>query len=438
VLCLLLGACATAPAPRPWRPTPAERLSAPLSLGDCLNLAFANDVRVAQWRANLQSARADLAATREIPNPSFQATWEDIGLKDAAGQSLATSAYGLDFPIFFWWTRGPETDAARAGVRSRQAANAGEHRQLAREIGTAYYALAAAQRRERFERQLLATEREELRLAQESFKLGDVAQHHVDQAEAELMQAQADLDAAGHECRLQGLALAFALGADRPTPVQARDDDDASSPVLLADLPTSGPLPQALEREILARDPTLAKARAERQAAEARLAAEQRRRLPLSDAQLLASRKNDPEGMAGLIEFSVPIPLFNWRGAAVRKARAELDAARAAEEQARRDVVARLTDAWERFEYARRHCESSVQPLVRRRASLAQASRDLFAAGQIGYLDLLQAQRDWIQAELAGVEAWNELRTSLWTLRCEMMDKALGMPRDPKGGGDGS
>lgn len=421
---LLLGGCAT-PTPPVWQPLAPSELNHPLSLEECLTLARRNDLQAAQWQARLATARAELTTARTLPNPTFSASWEDLGIKDAAGTSLANSTYGISYPIFFWWTRGKEIAVARRKLHAEEEGVRADQRQLAIDIGTAYFTLVAAGRKARATDDLLREAHAALRLAEESFKLGSVAGHDVALARTEEQQARADLFDARQEAKAQGLALAFALGAARPLAVQVAETT-LSLPLALTQTAitetssTSEMIPKALLSQALSVDPSSAKARADREAAEAQYQLELRRIVPLSEAQAGAARKNAPEGMGHNLSFDIPIPLFNWNQGGLKKARAELLATRMGEEKARRETIAHLSEAWQAYVAAKQRHEGYSRQIAEARVRLAVDAQDLFAAGQIGYTELLQARREWRQTELSDVDSWRESMIAAWKILCQI------------------
>jgi len=197
------------------------------------------------------------------------------------------------------------------------------------------------------------------------------------------------------------------------------DPSDPSDPSDLSDThPT--PLPDSLTSQALASDPAYAKAKAERQAAEASLQLEYRRILPLSDASASAERKRAPDGKSWALSFDSPIPLFNWNQGGIEKARAELLTALAEEEKARREVMAHLSEAWEDWRTARWRHEAYSMQIATQRAQLAADAQELFAAGEIGYTELLQARREWREAELAAVDSWRDSQIASWKILCQL------------------
>ena len=274
-------------------------------------------------------------------------------------------------------------------------------------------------------------------MAEKSFKLGSVAGHDVTLARTEEQQARADLFDARQEAKAQGLALAFALGADRPVAVQVRETT-LSLPLTLTQTAaheTSGTaemIPETLLSQALSADPASAKTRASRKAAEAQYQLELRRIVPLADAQPGAARKNTSEGMGHNLSLDIPIPLFSWNQGGFQKAKAELLAAQTEEEKARRETIAHLAAAWQAYGSAWRRHEEYSRKIAEARARLAGDAQDLFAAGQIGYTELLQARREWRQAELAAVDSWRESMIAAWRILCQIgsMDREVSQ-KDP-------
>ena len=95
-------------------------------------------------------------------------------------------------------------------------------------------------------------------------------------------------------------------------------------------------------------------------------------------------------------------------------------AAQAEEETARREVAAGLSEAWKSWRMARNRHKTFSEQIAKDRAQLAGDARDLFAAGRIGYTELLQARREWRQAELSAVESWRASMISAWQVLCHL------------------
>jgi len=417
LLLLLLAACAT-PAPKAWKPLQALELAQPLTLQRCLELVWANDLKAAQWEAQLDMARAEMRSAKVIPNPTFSLTWEDIGLH-AGGQSLASFTYGVSYPVFFWWPRAKKIAAAQANQRAEEQAIRADQRRLAIEVGSAFWNLAADQRKARISEELLRNAREAMRLVKKQRELGAASDYEVNRARAEELKAESQRADAQNELRRDQLAFAFALGADQPMFPQIVENGDSQS-LALFDAATTDSLPPLFLTVALNADPGWARAKATREAAEAELQAQKRLAVPLADTQGAAGRKNDPDGMAWNFSFETPIPLFDWNQGGIRRAEAALKTARADEEEARREVIASLSQVWERGKAAASKWHDYSQALSEIQAKNERAATKLFGAGQIAYLDLLQSRRDLNEARFAEVDVWREAATEHWALTCAL------------------
>lgn len=413
-----LGGCSTPPAPT-WQAPAATAFTHPLTLDECLRLAHASDVRAVAWQARLDGARAAITAAGAVPNPALGLTWEGVGLKSAEGQSLQSHALSGSYPLLFWWPRSAKLAAARAGERAEAAGVRSEERQLAAQVGGAFFGLVAGQRRVRIARELEENAREALRLTTKGRDLGLRSAYEVDRAQTELLQAQAESADAASTLRLDRLAFAFALGADRPAFPEVVEDGDAAG---LGDDAGAGPegLPDDLLAAALHADPDWAKAVALREAAEAQLAVEQRSLLPLADAQASGGAKQEADGLGKLFSLDIPIPLLNWNGGGIQRAAAAVRAAQADEEKARRAVISSLAADWERVRAAVVKWRRFARPLSEQRERLAASAQRLFTAGQLGYADLLTARRDLQQAQQSETDAWRDAAAASWTLACAL------------------
>ncbi len=412
----LLTACHVPPPPQ-WKPLDASTLPTPLPLSACLELARTNDVRSAQWKAKLEAARAEIGEAKALPNPTANLTWEDVGVRDALGHHLAQATYGVSYPIFFWWPRSQKITQAEAGRRVVEQTIRSERRELAIQIGSAFFNLVADQRKEKLSEELLKASQESLRLAEKEKSLKTFSDYDVDRARAEAIKGEDDLAEARNQLRLDQLAFAFALGADRPIFPQVADAPETDS-LTLRDAPTDGTMPDDFIASALEADPDYQRAQNATRAAEAKLIAEQRSAIPLTESTANAGPRTGPEGKSGVFGLDVPLPIFNWNRWGIRKAREELKVAQAEEEEARRSALAKLSEAWERRLAAEAKWKRFAKPLAELSKKNEDSACKLFSAGQISYSDFLLVRRDSKQAQLGEVAAHRDWLTAEWALSC--------------------
>jgi len=397
--------CATAK-PK-WKPTSAETFSKPVGLQEAVTLAESQDLRVEEWSARNAIAKAAVRQAWTPPNPTLTLGWEDVGLKDAAGKSQTAPSVGVSYPILFWITRPWEISAARHRRQAAEQTILAEKRDLAAEVGTSWYEIAALMRKQRLAEEAVSTSEQDLRFVQRSRELGSASALDVERAEAELLKVEATLADVSSALRTSQLSFAFALGADRPAYPVVEESVDWE-----AAAPNEAKLPAAES------SPEVVAAREEAIAAGNDLSVEFARIVPLSDTQAGVSRKNGPDGMSTAYSADVPIPLFDWNQAGIARARAGRILAEIAAERARRDATLRSATAWDQWTTARAKYLQTTIPLQEKSSHLGTAGARLFAEGQIDYSEFMQTRRDATEASTAAVDAWQNARTAEWRLLC--------------------
>lgn len=417
VIAWMAGCATTTPPPPKWTPLDTSSLSEPLTLQKCLELAQKNDIRAAQWQARMGTAKAELRQSKMLPNPTFSPSWDDVGLKDDTGVDLSNLTYGFSFPIFFWWPQSKKIEAAKANQMLEEAAIHSEQRQLAIEVAAAYFKLVADQRKVKLAEELLKISNESIRLVQKQNELGLVSDLNVEQARAERIKSESDLADFQSQLRLDQLAFAFALGADRPFyPVFADCGDECLHlPGIAAE---SESVSEEIVQAAVQSDPGYQEKKAATLYAAAQVHVEKRSAIPLADVAGSAGPKDAPEGTGSAYSLDIPIPIFDQNQAGIQRAESELQKAYADEEQARRDAVAAITQAWEQYRALAKKWNQFSLVLCQTADKNKNAAVKLFDAGRIPYSELLLAERDNQQAQLDAVADWQELSAAAWTLSC--------------------
>ena len=415
---ILITGCSSSPQPAPqWKPLDVSNLTEPLNLEQCLKLAQQNDMQLAQWKARLDIAYAELIDTRALPNPAFGITWDDVGLKDAEGVNIMSTEYGLSYPLFFWIARDKKIAAAKANRQAEIENVLFEQRQLTIDIASSYFVLVADQRKEKLIKNLLQIIEESMRLVNKQKELQLVSDYDVDRIRAEQLKTQSDLLDAQSQIRMDQLAFAFAIGADRPFyPVVVDCNDTFIS--LLNDVISDENVPEPVIQEALQADPEWREKKSLVIAAENQLQVQQREAFLSPDSTVSGGPKDTAEGWGSIFSFEIPIPIFNWNKSGIRKAKAELAAVQAEEEKVRRNVIAKVSQAWQRYHSLNMRWTQYTKTLNELAQKNEQAASKLFTAGEIDYNDFLIAQRDNKQAQLDTLDTWLETSNAAWVLSC--------------------
>jgi len=408
--------CASTPAPK-WTPLDTSSIDGPLSLTKCLELAKKNDIRAVQWKARLEAAHAGLSQSRAIPNPAAGISWEDIGLKDDAGESISSVTYGVSYPIFFWWPRAAKIKAAKINQLAEEAAVKAEQQQLEIEVASAYFNLVADQRKAALTEDIAKSYSELLRLAQKQNQLNDISGFSLDQIKLEKLKAESDFKNAQNTLRADQISFAFALGADRPFYPAVVDCEDRYLHPEGISAENENLTDEALNAAVQ-KDPDYMVKQLAADYAAAKLHIEKLNAIPFVDAAGSASQKDSPEGDSSAYSLEIPIPLFNWNKAGIQSAYADLLNARADEEKARRDAIAGITTKWESYRALAWKWEQYARGSSNLAEKNSKTAARLYDMGRISYSELLQSERGDKTTQMEAVDDWRDLCTASWIVSC--------------------
>lgn len=209
---LELGAAVGLPASDPV--TPVGEVPRPPALA----LSEDSLVQLAlERRADLAALGAEVAAAESEQRLARSLAWPDptLGVSGGQEEDFRVLAFGLTVPLPLW-NRGQGAQAqATAGLDRARLAEVLARRQVEREVRDAYRGLARAVAAEQaFDREAVERLRENLTLAEESFRAGKIGLLIYNSVRRDLVEARLDyLDAVG-EVIERSAALALAVGGD--------------------------------------------------------------------------------------------------------------------------------------------------------------------------------------------------------------------------------
>jgi cobalt-zinc-cadmium efflux system outer membrane protein len=348
-----------------------------------LKQAQASAPRLALGAAETRAAEGQATQAAARPNPTL-----GLVVENAAGSGPyrdfdgAETTLSIEQPLELGGKRAARTSAAKADLAAAQARAALGQVDFARDLALAYANAEAAQQR-------LVIAGDSVDLAQADAKAarllvdnGKEAQVRAVQADAGLAAARAELGGARAETETALARLGVLTGS--PAPYTA-----VTGGLLDAALAIAPPEPSF--------SPAIAAARAERDAAERRIAVERARRAPDLAISFGVRRFQDEDATAAVFGISAPLPLFDRNRGAVAAATANAQAAQArlamtqAEQDGdRRAATAQVAAAGQTLE-ASRQAEDAASEAYR----LARIGYD---AGRLPLSELLTARRDLIAA----------------------------------------
>lgn len=376
-LLLLLALVALSPA----------RAQQPITREQAVGAALAAGPRAALAAPDVAAARAELTGARAFQNPT--AVLSRTG-------SVPTNHVEVEIPLDWPWLRSARVGAAQASLASARLRVAFERAAARYDAEAAYVRALAATERARLSRRTATDADSLLRLARLRRDAGDASDLDVELATVSAGQLAAawDADSLG--------AVAAVLEVQR---VMGRGSDTVS--ILLADslaaplapdpwplAPRSSPLnPEAWPLLVAAADASVL--------ASERALALARRGALAAPSLTLGAEGGDPSGTENgplaIVGISIPLPLFNWNGAAIQAATASRDRARIQAYVARRASDAAIAAA-------RRELAAALRRVERDRALVASADRVAamslvaYGAGAAALPNVLEAQRTARQA----------------------------------------
>ncbi len=375
------------------------------TLDELARLAAERHPSVAAKRAVAEAAQADWEGARaqHFPSPSLQST-------PSAGGGY-TTVYGLQQPL---WTAGrltADVDAASARTRSTGQAVLESQQSLGFAVANAYQALLQAQGRAAVWRELLDRLADYREALQRRIAGGVSAPSEMELLQARQAQAAGQLKSACHAQGSVRQQLSALVGQDLT--------DAALGRGTLPEEQHSLPELQALLDQTRDRSPTLT--RLEHDEAAARREADARAAAQWPSLSLTVQRSvphgipfSAPSNTVGLqLQFAPGAGLSAL--AARRAAAAQVEAARAAREAARIELGSRVRTEYEdlRAALARR---DDVLLGIRATGQVLASYERLFIAGKRSWLDVMNAARELLDAQLALADLDAQMTASRYRL----------------------
>lgn len=333
---------------------------------------------VVEAEAARRGAGGSVATARALPNPILSGTLGEARPRDggAAGREWS---YTVGLPLDFLATRSPRVAAAEANEESARHDAAAARAEALRELRRAFVALAHDQAAVETTTELESQAAQLAALVRKRAERGEARPTEVPRVEIELERLRGALDRAraGAEGSRQRLAAAIGGPVGR---VQA----DLSLALGLPALDT-------LRDRVLGESPILQAARGRVDAASASASAERWERFPRISIE--GTRAEELDQRTTTVGATVALPVWNWNGGRVRQADAAVDAERARLDAARRELTARLGEAWQACAAGQATVRRFLEEILPRAERSARALGRAFELGEAGLLDVIDARR---------------------------------------------
>ena len=344
-------------------------------------------------------------------NPELQALALEASAVDAAGQQAAlppnpsldylregkTSAGGsstvqLSIPLELGGKRAARMEAARTGSRAAALDLAVGRARIEAEVVAAYQQTYLAQQHVALAAQVSETGRRSSDAAARRVLAGKVSP--VEEARARVAEAN---------WRMEGVTAQRELDEARIKLASLLGNAGSEVGTLAAPAsPAEAGLHGAQLEGLIASAPAIERAVAEVDAGAASLRMERAARVPDVSLVVGSKRSEGPERdrvRQNIIGLSVPLPLFNRNQGAILAAERRTDKARAELEATRQRIRAEAMQAHARMQASMQQERLVREDVLPGAQYAAEAAMKGFEAGKFNYVEVLDAQRTWVQAQ---------------------------------------
>jgi multidrug efflux system outer membrane protein len=375
-------------------------------------LEYNRDLRVAT--ARVEEARAQYGIQRADGFPSFNLNAEETAARVPAPvsitkQSIVSRRYDVNlgllaYELDFWGRVRRLSEAARASYFATAEAQRAFRLSLIADVGNAYYSVRALEERADFARRAATSRAEGLRLIDRRMEAGVASRLDKLQAESAFESARADAAALARQAANARNALAVLVGGPVTLPRPSGADLD--------DLPLPPSVPVGLSSSVLLNRPDVLQAEQSLVAANASIGAARAAFFPritlIGTAGFASDQLDglfDGDHRAWTFLPSIRLPLFtggrNTANLDLTEARKVIAIAQYEKsiQQAFAEVANVLSDqAYLAEQYA------AQERLAARQSERLKLAEARYNAGLIGYLDVLDAQREQYAAQQALID----------------------------------
>lgn len=369
---------------------PALAQNPVLTLDAAVEQAQARAPAVAGARAGVRAADASVQVARARPNPSLGLEAENVlGSGRYAGFSGGDETFSISVPIELGGKREARTrvaeaerDAAAVGVSTSRA-------DLTLKVTQAFIGVVANQHRLELAKASLELAERAATVARERVSAGKASP--IDQQRAEVMRinGRVKADRAARAVGIASSTLARLIGNPALATISAPWFDET--------IGTPDTLPDGRPLGLVAADADIS-------AAQARVIAARRARVPDVTLSVGARRFGDSHDRAAVLSLSVPLPIFNNGSGELARAHAELDRAEAARATVLLDTEQGMVEAQSDVANALAAAEAAG-PALAAAGEAARIARIGYAAGKFSQLDLIEAERALTESREASIDA---------------------------------
>lgn len=375
---------------------------AELTIDGLIQLGLGNSPAVAQAAARIDALRGRWTQAGLPPNPEVGFVGSEQGQDGRGGQNggfvgqefVTGGKLGLDQAVVAQEIQRADQQFAATQLR------------VTTDVRKAAYAVLVAQRRIELAENLMEISDQAVQASRDLQAAQEISRAGLLQSELEQQNAVILSQTARNAYSSAWRQLTAAIGSDmHPQPIA---DDVSRLPAMLdweeqlARLTTTSPEVGAAIADVMRAQSALRRAVVEP--------------IPNITTQFTVQYDESTNYTIAGVQAGIPLPLWNRNQGGIRQAQAEVGEARRNAERVTLDLKRRLAEAFQAYASAHAQAETYttvILPKARQTLDLVQRG---YRLGEIGYLDLLTAQRTYSQTNLAYLDALS----ALWASHAEI------------------
>ena len=377
---------------------PALAEGTALTLADAITKARNQAPQLQSADAAMRAADANVGLSSLRANPTLAVEAENVlGSGRYAGFGGGEKTFSLSMPLELGGKRGARVRVAEAERSAARIGTQVARANLTLQITEAFVTLAASERYVEIAKASHALAERAHHAARERVRVGKASPIEEQRADVLRINAEVRLDKALRATRLAGATIARLTGAAMPVAIASTWFERTDAVVV------GQPAVASL---------SLAAAEAELTAANARVDAAKRDRIP--DVTLTAGmrRYGESSEKAAVLALSVPLPLFNPGTAAIARSRAEYDRASAARRAVALEFEQSTAQAETEVADALAAARAANGPALAAAEEAARIARIGYAEGKFPQLELIEAERSLAETRETSVDALAALHTA--------------------------
>ena len=374
----------------------------PLTLAHALALTLERSPDLAAFSWDIRAAEARILQAKLIPNPEI--SWDGEDFTRAGVQSATESMQNtlvLSQLIELGGKRKSRVSEAQLDRRSAEWDYQVKRLEVLKSTSLAFIEVLSGQRKVRLAEENVQLTESGVPLTQKRVEVGKASSVELIRANTEAASARIELTEAKHDLEAARVNLAALWGAKK-----------ATFPSVVGDLEQLRPIPslESLKAKLQS-NPELAKWTTERQKREAALSSARAEGHPdltvNAGPRLLGASHADMSVVAG---FSIPLPLWNRNQGKI--AEAEANVAKTNDEQAAAQATAyaELNEAYQNLQRAAEEVGILRDTVLPGAKSVVDQTTEGYATGRFSQLDVLDAQRSYIETRTQYVRALSDFQ----------------------------